>query len=79
MMFNSPKKHFTSIGSLNHGNSNNSYLNAHNMNAFILKMEKFLLTLFLDDWIFDKLGLKFWDVTNLPPLNKILSRDLQEN
>ena len=47
------------------------------MNAFILNMEKFLLILNLDDLIFDTLGLKFWDVTNLPSLNKILSRDLQ--
>ena len=37
------------------------------MNAFILNMEKFLLILILDDLIFDKLGLKFWDVT-LPVL-----------
>ena len=49
------------------------------MNAFILNMEKFLLILNLDDLIFDKLGLMFWDVTNLPPLNKILSRDLKKD
>ena len=49
------------------------------MNAFILNLEKFLLILNLDDLIFDTLGLKFWDVTNLPPLNKISSQDLQEN
>ena len=47
------------------------------MNAFILNLEKFLLTPFLVDLDLDKLGLKFWDVTNLPPLNKISSQDLQ--
>ena len=40
-------------------------------------LEKFFVNPNFDDLDLDKLGLKFWDVTNLPPLNKISSRDLQ--
>src|SRR5215216_1676986 len=78
MMFISPKKHFTSKESQNHGNSNQLLIQMHlHMNAFIFLNGKVFVTPNFDDLDLNKLGLKFWDVTNLPPLNKISSRDLQ--
>ena len=47
------------------------------MNAFIFLNGKVFINPNFEDLDLDKLGLKFWDVTNLPPLNKISSRDLQ--
>ena len=52
-------------------------LNAHIYECFHFKFGKVFVNPNFDDLDLDKLGLKFWDVTNLPPLNKILSRDLQ--
>ena len=46
------------------------------MSAFIFLLGKVFVNLKFDDLDLDKLGVKFWDVTNLPPLKKISSQDL---
>ena len=48
------------------------------MNALLFLIGKVFVNSKFDDLDPDNLGLKFWDVTNLPPLNKISSRDLQK-
>ena len=48
------------------------------MNALIFLIGKVFVNPNFDDLDLNNLGLKFWDVTNLPPLNKISSRDLRK-
>ena len=48
-------------------------LNANIYECFHFKFGKVFVNPKFDDLDLDNLGLKFWDVTNLPPLNKISS------
>ena len=49
------------------------------MNALIISLRKVFVNPNFDDLDLNNLGLKFWDVTNPSPLQKISSRDRKEN